>query len=103
MNEIYPWIIILLGGGVIFTGGGILVFFGRKLKSLDDIEDNIHELRESVVLRMYCKERHGVINNRIKTGEEKFTKLTQFVVTSVGEIKEMVARIDERTARMTRE
>jgi len=97
MNEIsiFQWVLLSFGGGIIVTMATAFIFLGRKIQELGDLKGQLKELQDDTVLREYCKERHGVIDKRFSTGENKFTELAKFVI----EIKEMVARIDERTAK----
>ena len=95
---IFQWLVVIFGGGIIFTGGGILILFGRKMQKLDELDKKIGSFHDEAVLRQYCKERHKIIDGRLTTGDEKFDALIQ----SMSDIKILLARIDERTEKQAK-
>ena len=94
----FQMLLLGVGGGIIFTGGGILILLGRKLQIIEDIKEEMDELRNEVALRPFCKERHLVIDKRLDEGDKRFIQISK----DITDIKIMLERIDERTAKEKR-
>ena len=91
--NLFQWLVVIFGGGITFTGGGMLILLGRKMQKLDELDREIKEIQDDSVLRKYCKERHKTIDKRLDSGEEKFDT----IIEGMSSIRVTLARIDERT------